>query len=237
MEYWGQTWILIQVARRDISTSSVSLWSSKVSEKVGGLNRIALTFGFIAGCRAWIFRIVRRHWKIWCRVQRGSWNRAAKPPRGHSFTGVTRAPGKFPCDYSCASHVADRCNCPMLQTITPYSERPPPLWGHHPHLAMLPPLSTGQFVYISTGVLRHARVQFRVGANTTVTSLLLTRSGRLCRLITTPPPPPTSPHCFIDRTISNDERVRLAWDKTRCHAFAICHRTSLICISHLHSVA
>lgn len=116
-------------------------------------------------------------------------------------------------------HVADRCNCPMLQTITNPNSKLFPLRTSL-HLAMLSYEHRPICVHFDCRSGTYVNVILRVGANTTVTRLLLTRCD--CRYLL---------HIVLSTVQFAMTNVKLAWDKTRCHAFAICHRTILIASS------
>lgn len=125
-------------------------------------------------------------------------------------------------NYSWASHGTWSMQyCPMLQTITIANSELS--FGTSLHLAMLSHEHCPICVHFNCHFGTHVSVQYCVGANTTVTRLLLTRCDD-CRYIS---------HCFINRTIVMTN-VRLAWDKTKCPAFIVYHRVVFHSISSAH---
>lgn len=120
-------------------------------------------------------------------------------------------------NYSWASHASWSTQYrPMLQTQN-Y-----PL-GHHCTLLCFP-TSTAQFVYISTVILGHTWVYNIAWART--------RRWQDCSwpVVMTA----VTYHIVLSTVQFVMTNVRLAWDKTRCHAFIVYHRTYFI-VYHLHT--
>lgn len=118
--------------------------------------------------------------------------------------------------------LADRCNIVQCCKLSLLQTQSYPL-GYHCTLLCFP-TSTAQFMYISTLILGYTWVYNIARART--------RRWQDCSwpVVTIA----VTYHIVLSTVQFIMTNVRLAWDKTRCHAFIVYHRTYFIAY-HLHT--